>query len=76
MHGDDYMSVGRLSSLHWLKEQREGKIEIKTSIIGHSGAPRVVKENKLLSRVVRSVREEGEYESDQGHRNPDGTGGP
>ena len=40
---------------------------MKTIMVGHSNKPTVVKESKILNRVVRATNEGWEYESDQRH---------
>ena len=62
VHGDDYLTAGTLNALKWLQQQLEAKFEMKTVVVGHSGAPEVVTEGKMLNRVVRATPSGWEYE--------------
>ena len=61
VHGDDYASVGSLANLPWLKGQLEATFEMKSVICG------VVREAKILNRIIRASPEGWEYECDQRH---------
>jgi hypothetical protein len=67
VHGDDYATVGSLEDVRWLQSRLESEFEMKTVIAGHSGAKGVVREAKILNRVVRAVPAGWEYECDQRH---------
>ena len=67
VHGDDYASVGSLEHLAWLKKHLEDRFEMKTVLVGHSSEPGVVREAKILNRVVRANDAGWEYECDQRH---------
>ena len=56
VHGDDYATVGSLSSLRWLQAQLESAFDMKTVIAGHGTIEEgVVAEAKILNRVIRAV---------------------
>jgi hypothetical protein len=67
VHGDDYASTGSLAQLDWLKDQLEKKFEMKTQLVGHSDREDVLREAKILNRVVRATQDGWEYECDQRH---------
>ena len=67
VHGDDYASGGTYEELQWLKSKLETRFDMKTIIMGHSDKPSVVRESKILNRVVRATKDGWEYESDQRH---------
>ena len=67
VHGDDYASVGSLANLRWLKGQLEATFEMKSVICGHSDETDVVREAKILNRIIRASPEGWEYECDQRH---------
>ena len=67
VHADDYASAGPLQSLKWMKESLEGRFQMKTAIIGHSADSDVVREGKILNRIIRASRRGWEYECDQRH---------
>ena len=67
VHGDDYASTGDLKQLDWLRTELEKKFEMKTQIVGHSNRSDVIREAKILNRVVRANEEGWEYECDQRH---------
>ena len=67
VHGDDYASVGSVVSLRWLKARLEETFDMKTVIAGHSEATDIVREAKILNRVIRATSEGWEYECDQRH---------
>ena len=65
VHGDDYVSVGSEEAMQWLKEKLEDVYEIKTAVIGRKKG--LLKEARVLNRVVRWTSEGWEYEADQRH---------
>ena len=67
VHGDDYATSGSLQDLEWMRGELEGRFEMKTTMVGHSLAPNVVREGKILNRIVRATSEGWEYECDQRH---------
>ena len=67
VHGDDYASTGSLTQLDWLKDQLEKKFEMKTQLVGHPDREDVLREAKILNRVVRSTQNGWEYKCDQRH---------
>ena len=67
VHGDDYATVGSLEGLRWLQKELEAAFEIETVIAGHSNNEGVVREAKILNRIIRAVPAGWEYESDQRH---------
>ena len=67
VHGDDYASTGAVSDLRWLRDRLEKKFEMKTTIVGHSNEADVVKEGKILNRIIRATSLGWEYECDQRH---------
>ena len=67
VHGGDYASVGNLEGLAWLRKHLDARFEMKTVLVGHSDAPEVVREAKILNRVVRATDAGWEYECDQRH---------
>ena len=67
VHGDDYASTGTHDSLRWLQSQLEIKFDMKTQMVGHSEKEGVVKEARILNRIVRATSGGWEYECDQRH---------
>ena len=67
VHGDDYASSGGYDELMWLKAKLDKRFKMKTIVMGHSNKPDVLRESKILNRVVRATRDGWEYESDQRH---------
>ena len=67
VHGDDYASTGSLGDLKWLQTELEGRFDMKTQVIGHSGKEGVVGEARILNRIVRATDDGWEYECDQRH---------
>ena len=65
VHGDDYVSVGSVEAMQWLKERLEDDYEIKSVTIGKGKG--LEKEGRVLNRVVRWTNEGWEYEADQRH---------
>ena len=63
MHGDDFATSGEDEDLAWLKEQMDGRFEMKTQMVGSKHA----KEGKVLNRVIRITENGWEYEADQRH---------
>ena len=61
VHGDDYASSGGYDELMWLKAKLDKRFEMKTIVTGHSNKPDVVRESKILNRVVRATRDVWEY---------------
>ena len=50
-----------------MKEQLEGRFQMKTAIIGHSAGSDVVREGNILNRIIRASSRGWEYECDQRH---------
>ena len=67
VHGDDYALVGSLANLRWLKGQLGATFEMKAVIAGHSDESDVVREAKILNRIIRATPDGWEYECDQRH---------
>ena len=67
VHGDDYASVGSFHGLNWMRIELESKFDMKTTMVGHSKAPGVSKEGKILNRIIRATDKGWEYECDQRH---------
>ena len=66
VHGDDYVSIGKLNSLKWVKEHLESKFQIKTQMLGPNQDQ--VKEVKILNRIVAWDQQKGiTYEADPRH---------
>ena len=66
MHGDDHVSIGRLSFLNLLEECLESKYQIKTQMLGFGNGK--VNEVKILNRIVRLDQQQGiKYEVDSRH---------
>ena len=63
VHGDDFATSGEDEDLAWLKEQMDGRFEMKTQMVGSKHA----KEGKVLNRVIRITEHGWEYEADQRH---------
>ena len=55
VHGDDYATSGSLQELEWMRGKLEGRFEMKTTMVGHSLAPSVVREGKILNRIIRAM---------------------
>ena len=53
--------------MRWLRDRLEKKFEMKTAIVGHSNEAEVVKEGKILNRIVRATILGWEYKCDQRH---------
>ena len=65
VHGDDFVSEGKLADLQWVEAQLKQNFQIKTELVGAD--PRLLKEVKLLNRVL-TWSEEGIYwEPDMRH---------
>ncbi len=65
VHGDDYLSVGAETDLHWMKMELERIFEVKTEIIGPM--PHQTKELKVLNRIIRYGKKSIQYELDPRH---------
>ena len=65
VHSDDYASTGTLKELRWMKGQLEHCFDVKTTIVGHGPESDVVREGKILNRVIRASSSGWEYECDQ-----------
>ena len=63
VHGDDFVTVGGVEEMEWLRLAMEERFQIKTQVIGH----RESREGKVLNRVIRATEEGWEYEADQRH---------
>ena len=63
VHGDDFVTVGKLEEVNWLKKQLDARFELKTKIIGKDHES----EARVLNRIVRQTPEGWEYEADQRH---------
>ena len=50
VHGDDYVSTGLPKELNWLREQLEGKYQVKTQILGPEKEH--MKEIRVLNRII------------------------
>ena len=62
MHGDDYVTVGPLEQLQWLRTQLEKRFEMKTTDVGHSHGDGIETEGKILNRIVRATVDRWQYE--------------
>ena len=62
VHGDDYASVGSVDGLKLMRIELESKFDMKTTMVGHSKAPGVSKEGKILNRIIRATDKGWEYE--------------
>ncbi len=65
IHGDDYVSIGPASGLHWLRVELEKRFALKTHIIGPESGDD--KEAKVLNRIIRYTPTAIEFEGDQRH---------
>ena len=65
VHGDDFVTSGRLSDVMWLREVLRNRFEIKTTIVGTGEGE--VRETKVLNRVIRVEEDGWRYEADQRH---------
>ena len=65
VHGDDFVTVGDVKDLEWLKKVLEGRFEIKSQVIGTGKGE--CQEGKVLNRIIRVVDGGWEYEADQRH---------
>ena len=66
MHGDDYVSVGGLEQIRWMKDMLENKYQLKTQTLG----PREddVQQFAALNRMIYWDGNEGiAYEADPRH---------
>ena len=50
-----------------MRDHLEKRFEMKTMMVGHSNETGVVREGKILNRVVRATDAGWEYECDQRH---------
>ena len=55
VHGDDFVSTGKDSSLKWLESILGKEFKIKTNIIGPDEKDE--KELKILNRIIRFTKE-------------------
>ena len=63
VHGDDFVSSGRLTDIEWLKGVLENKYNLKTEIIGES--EKLGKSLRILNRLVEWIPGRGlRYEPD------------
>lgn len=65
VHGDDFVTSGAEKSSEWFRQALEDRFEIKTKIVGHREG--LLKEARVLNRVVRADPQGWEYEPDQRH---------
>jgi hypothetical protein len=65
VHGDDFTSEGDITQLKWMQRGLEEKFALKTKIMGSH--PDLLKELKILNRMVRWEREGITYEADDKH---------
>ena len=50
VHGDNYVSVGRLEDLKWMKTTLESKYQVKTQILGPQNEHE--KQVKVFNRII------------------------
>ena len=65
VHGDDFTSEGDIVSLKWMQRGLEEKFALKTKIMG--AHPDLLKELKILNRIVRWETEGITYRADDKH---------
>ena len=66
VHGDDYVSIGLLDQLMWLKGKLEDNYQVKTQIVGPDDNQ--MQEIKILNRIVSWGKKFGiHYEADPRH---------
>ena len=65
VHGHDYASTGTLEDLTWLQIELESRFDMETQVIGRSGKEGVVREARILNRIVRPTHDGWKYECDQ-----------
>ena len=66
VHGDDYVSTGKLEQLQWLKTQLEKTFQVKTQTLGPGKDD--MKQVKILNRVISWDDKRGiSYEADPRH---------
>ena len=53
--GDGYASTGERADLRWRRDRLESKFKMKTVIVGHSREVAVVKEWKILNRIIQAA---------------------
>ena len=53
VHGDDFVTVGSLEDVNWMKKQLDARFELKTKIIGKGHDT----EARVLNRIVRQTTE-------------------
>ena len=68
VRGDHHASTGSLSHLDLPKANLEQKFEMKTQMVGHSDRADVLREAKILNRMVRATHDGWEYKCDQRYR--------
>ena len=61
VHGDDFVSVGDIKDVVWLKGKVEQRFEVKTTLVGAQEDH----EARILNRVLRYTDHGWEYEADQ-----------
>ena len=71
VHGDDFVSVGALGQLRWMKEKPKARFEIKSTTVGSNEEEGEVKEARILNRVIRITCDCWECEADQSQRHAD-----
>ena len=67
VHGDDFVSVGCPDVLRWLKAKLQGRLDIKTTVVGSSKEEGEEKAARVLNRIIRVASDGWEYEADQRH---------
>ena len=65
VHGDDFVTVGRLSHLEWMRNLLQTKFEVKWEILGPCQEHK--KEIKVLNRSIRWTDRGIIYEADPRH---------
>ena len=65
VHGDDFLAVADLHKIKWIAEQLEGEYAIKAGVLGPE--PELIKEIKLLNRLIRWCVDKLEHEADRRH---------
>ncbi len=63
VHGDDFVTVGKVEEVQWLRQKLEERFELKTTVVGKEEEP----EGRILNRIVRCTEKGWEYEADQRH---------
>ena len=65
VHGADFVIVGQLAALQWMRENIEKKYELTVEMLGPDKGQ--VKEVRVLNRVLRWTDKGIEYEADPRH---------